>query len=722
MASCIMSSTSYLNYLNDYINLYLNDTDGYLIENLNQSYFDEIESHARFILAQWYSEQIIDEQSSLYIKNVSYLNHKITLLTCKYSFNKKQFERIENLLFNSETIQLLTSIIQSISETNLRHQDNFLSYLSILINVYSIIKYSKPIFDQITKKAIQSKYYKQYLTELFSTNIQPIHSFFIGTIGQIALPIHDSTFNELYLEFLKKFYNEKNLSDNNDLHYCTLGILSQIDILYLINDYPCISILLSIFINASSKFAKEKSKIFLLPILNILNSLCIQSKTIACYLNSDQLIDILLQYVTNQNDYQLNINACLLLGHIVSEKQLIRLRISYKLTMKFMNLLYYYKEEIKNILHSLLSLTIHEQIQHVIAETYQLGNFIELSEHHPIIYDIIWKLSFHSDILEQLIKRNDDFLRKLSSLSSIPAAHGILQNVQMKNIPRLPTKDRISHDIALISSTKDHLVVQQMQDNLEKAGFRIGTARNSFGILLCISEESKHNSACQAAIRQALLDCKKIILCIVQTPYRFDDWFSILNIEEKKLLNIIESNVEKMVSEIHTDLSINHNLPVIVKHARLVTPRHQTSHTMFRSSSPPPSPPPLLPTPPPQLQLPAVLPNVLTKKIQNWTHHEVLEWCAKHNLNAFTKILTLYDGRSLLALAHVSRMSAPHTIINQLRNDCRKHGLNLSFVEFVRFQAALDDLLHLERNLARKQSVSTFATRHVYKRKPTNKV
>ncbi|CAF3973827.1 unnamed protein product, partial [Rotaria sp. Silwood1] len=62
-------------------------------------------------------------------------------------------------------------------------------------------------------------------------------------------------------------------------------------------------------------------------------------------LNSDQLIDTLLQYVTNQNYYQLNINSCLLLGHIVSEKQLIRLRISYKLTMKFMNLLYYYKDE-----------------------------------------------------------------------------------------------------------------------------------------------------------------------------------------------------------------------------------------------------------------------------------------------------------------------------------------------------------------------------------------
>ncbi|CAF1497427.1 unnamed protein product [Rotaria sordida] len=713
MASSKMSSTLYLKYLNDYINLNLNDTNEYLIENLNQSYFDEIENHARFILAEWYSEQIIDEQSLLYIKNVSYLNRKIVLLTYKYSLNKNQVERIKNLLFNSEIIQLLTSIIQSIIETNLRHQDNFLYYLSILINVYSIVKYSKPIFNQITKQAIQSKYYKQYLTELFSINIQPIHLFFIGTIGQLAQPIHDSTFNELYSKFFTKFYNEKILSDNNDLHYCTLGILSQIDISYLINDYSCISILLSIFINSSSKFAKENTKILLLPILNIFNLLCIQSKTVACYLNSDQLIDILLQYIINQQNYQLNINACLLLGHIISEKQLIQLRISYKLTMKFMNLLYCYKQEIKNILQSLLSLTIHEQIQYIIADTYQLQNLIELSENYPIIYDIIWKLSFHSDILEQLIKRHNDFLEKLSSLSNIPAANGILENIQMRNLSRLPIKDGISFDIALISSVKDRLVVQSIQESFEKFGFRIGTIRNSFNILLCISEESKHDCTCQAAIRKALLDCKKIILCIVQKSYRFDDWFNILNIDEKKLFKITESNIEKMISEIQIDLNNNnnnnnnsHNLPAIVKHTQIVTPLHRTSHTNLTSSSSSS-----------KLQLPTISSHVQTKKIQNWTHQEVLEWCAKNNLNAFTKILTLYDGRSLIALAHISRMNAPHTIMNQLRNDCRKHGLKLSFVEFVHFQAALDELLRFERNQARKQSVSTLATRYVFKRK-----
>jgi hypothetical protein len=65
-------------------------------------------------------------------------------------------------------------------------------------------------------------------------------------------------------------------------------------------------------------------------------------------------------------------------------------------------------------------------------------------------------------------------------------------------------------------------------------------------------------------------------------------------------------------------------------------------------------------------------------------------------------------------------MSTPHTIINQLRNDCRKQGLRLSFVEFVRFQTALDELLRLEKNIARKQSISTLANRYVYAGKTIN--
>jgi hypothetical protein len=465
-----------------------------------------------------------------------------------------------------------------------------------------------------------------------------------------------------------------------------------------------------IFINASSKVKEEDIKIFLLPILNLFNSLCIQSKTIACYLNTDQFIDILLQYVTNQNDYRLHIHTCLLLGHIISEKQLIDLRISYKLTMKLMDLLFYYKQETNNILYSLLSLTIHEQIQFIIAHTYQLINFIQLSEHYPIIYDIIWKLSFHSDIVEQLILRHEEFIKQLSTL---PAPKGILQNVQMKNLSRLPITNGLSFDVSLVSSSTDRPIVQVLEEKLLKSNLRVGTTQNSSCILLCISEESKHDCTCQATIRQALFECKKIIPCIVEKPYRIDDWFDKLNIQGRKPLNIIDLGIEKCLSEVQKDLQNNphpHHLPAIVKRTRIVTPPHRSSPTTLTLS--PPTPPPRPPAEP--------LPMIPVKKIQNWTNREVLAWCDTNKLNPFSKILTLYDGRSLLALAHVSRMSAPHTVVNQLRNDCRKQGLRLSFVEFVRFQTALDELLRLERTMIRKQSISTLANRYVYKGKPAN--
>jgi hypothetical protein len=335
-------------------------------------------------------------------------------------------------------------------------------------------------------------------------------------------------------------------------------------------------------------------------------------------------------------------------------------------------------------------LSIHEEIQSIIAQTYQLKDLIELSKDYSIINEIIWKLSFHSEIIEQLIQRHDDYLKELST------NNGIIENIRMKNLSRTPRTTGISSDITLIFSSKDQLVVQQIKDDLLKNNFRIGTLSDSLYVLLCISEDSKHDCSCQAAIQQALLECKKLILCIVQKSYRIDDWFSKLHIQEKNPLNIIESGVEKLSSEIRKDL---HQLPATTKKTRIITP----SETTFTLSPPP-----------------VVSPVIPKKKIQTWTNREVLEWCVTNKLSPFTKILTHYDGRNLLSLAHLSRMSTPHTIINQLRNDCRKQGLRLSFVEFVRFQTALDELLRLEKNIARKQSISTLANRYVYAGKTIN--
>ena len=685
MASSILSSKSYLHYLTDYINIIFESPDRFLLEHLNEKYLDEIETSARVILAQWQSEQSIDEQASLYIENVGYLNRKIALLTQIYPLNDMQRQRIDDLLFNSQTIQLLTSVMQSILENHSRHGHQFLDSLSIYLNGYSTIKKSKTIFKSITQRVLQSKFYEEYLLEILSSTIETKHRFFLGAIAQLAPSNTQPTLNKIYSKCLQTFYNDKSPPINRHLHDCTLGILSQLDATYLIDDHACLSTLVAMVVNPSMK-------IFRLPIFILFNALCAQSKTAACYLNKEKFIEILLQYAPKQANSFLHINACLLLGHILSEQQIIKLRISYKLTMKLFNLLDDHQD---HVLQSLFSLSIHESIQDVIAQTYQLKQLIELNTNHSIVHEIIWKLSFHSDIAEQLCQRHEDFLKQL------PTTDGILENIRMKNLSCSPILNEISSDVSLISSPKDHLVVQQIKENLSKNHFRIGEPNQSHCILLCISEESKHDCACQAAIRQALLNCKKIFLCIVHKPYRVDDWFAKLRIQEKNPLNILELGLEKLSLEIGKDLNNHSPSPSLSKRTRIIT-QSETTSTISSEASPP-----------------VERSTVPRKKIQGWTNREVLGWCEKNNLGAFKKILTLYDGRNLLTLAHLSRLNTPHTIINQLRNDCRKQGLRLSFVEFVRFQTALDDLLRLEKDLARKQSISTITNRYVYRGKIT---
>ena len=690
MASAILSSTSYLHYLTDYINIIVDSSDRFLLEHLNENYLNEIETSAQVILAQWQSEQIINDQASLFIENVGSLNQKLVLLGQLHPLNAMQIQRIDHLLFNPQTTQLLISVIQSILENDSRHANHFLHSLSTFLDAYSMSRRSKTIFRSITQQAIQSKFYRQYLLEaMSSSSIEGKHRFFIGALGQLAPSNTQPSLNKTYAEFLQTLSPSKTHSIDSNRLYCTLGILCQLDATYLIDDYACLSTLVSMVVNESMKICR-------LPIFVLFNSVCIHSKTAACYLNTEPLINVLLQYAPKQTNTSLHINACLLLGHILSENQLIQLRISYKLTMKLLDLLTNCEEERDNVLQSLLSLSIHQSIQEVIAQTYQLKSLIDFHADHSIVHDILWKLSFHFDIAEQFHEKHENFLKQLS------ATNGILENTRMKNRSRLPSDNGASSDISLISSPKDHLVVQQIQENLAKNRIRIGHPNDSLYILLCVSEESKHDCACQAAIRRALLDWKKILLCIVRKPYRLDDWFGQLRVREKNPLNMLELGLEKLSLEIGKDLNNISPSSSTSRKAQILTPMEAPS-TLSSVSRPT-----------------VEFSTHPRRKIQTWTNREVLEWCDKRNLSAFKKILTHYDGRNLLTLAHLSRMNTPHTIINQLRNDCRKQGLRLSFVEFVRFQTALDELLRLEKDLARKQSISTLTNRYVYRGKTTN--
>ena len=689
MASRVLSARSYLHYLHDYTVLLLNQSDRSLIDHLHESFLDEIEDQACSILARWLSEEEIEQNSASFLTNVGHLNRRLALLI-NHDEHQDHRKRMEDLLCQPKCIQLLQAILQSLLQSTNRHQDPSLRYLSIFLEPFSLINEEKAILRPLCAQIVQSHQYRQYLVELMSSKVEAKHRFFLGTISLLAPPNAGSTLNDLYVEYLLTFDGSTVKINNEDLHYCTRGILTQLDITACIHHHACLSALMSLFSRASANPNDHGIRIILPSLFKLFNTLCLQSKTAACYLSSNAMIDSLLQYVTLQDQTRLDISACLLLGHLVSEQQLNEFRIGYKLTMKLLDLFLYSKHEKNVILSSLLSLSIHPSIQVIIAQTCQLPNLLSAVKDYPLIEEIIWTLSFHPDIVQELVSRHAGFLEQLAAG---PVANGIRQNVQMKNLSRSPSAAEISFDVALISSPKDGSIVDYIRKRLVEHHFRLGAIKNASCVIFCVSEESKHDCACQAAVRQALLDCRKLIFCVVRQPYRLDDWLRALAIPEKALLNTSESGVDRILLNLKKQI---HHASAIPKQARIATIPEQS----------------------PEISLPSELTTIIpVKKVQTWTNREVLEWCNDHQLTVFRKLLTLYDGRSLLTLAHVSRSNAPHSIINYLRNDCRKQGLRVSFVEFVRFQAALDRLTRLEQLRDKDPSVSTIASRYVYRDK-----
>ena len=661
----------------------------------------EIEDQAASVLARWLSEQDIDQNTAFFLANVGHLNRRLALLVTDHE-DQEQRQRMDNLLHHPKCLQLLQTILQSLLHSTSRHQDPFLRHLAIFLEPFALIHDEKATVRSLSGQILQSDAYRQYLIELMSSKVEAKHRFFLGTISRLAPSNTDSTLNDLYVEYLLTFDGSTVKTDNEDLQQCTRGILTQLDITACTRHSACLSALVSLFSQASATLNESGTGILLAPLFKLMHTLCLQSRTAACYLSSEAMIDSLLQYVTRHDQNRFDISACLLLGHLVSEQQLNDFRIGYKLTMKLLDLFLYSKYEKNAILASLLSLSIHESIQLIIAQTFQLAQLLPGIDEYPLIYEIIWTLSFHPEIVQQLVVRHSGFLEHLGTLVTVPAAIGICQNVQTKNHSRSLSTGKISSDISLISSPKDRFIVEGIRKQLAERRLRVGPINEASCAVFCISEESKHDCACQAAVRQVLLDCRKLIFCVVQQPHRLDDWLRTLTIQENSLLNIVESGIDRILPVLQKQMGQGPSSP---KRTRLVTISNQTSEISLRSTVSP-------------LETISIAATVLpSKKVQTWTNREVLEWCNDHQLTAFSKLLTLYDGRSLLALAHVSRTNAPHSIMNYLRNDCRKQGLRVSFVEFIRFQAALDELTRLEKLRARKQSISTIASRYVYRDK-----
>ncbi|CAF3316113.1 unnamed protein product, partial [Rotaria sp. Silwood2] len=77
--------------------------------------------------------------------------------------------------------------------------------------------------------------------------------------------------------------------------------------------------------------------------------------------------------------------------------------------------------------------------------------------------------------------------------------------------------------------------------------------------------------------------------------------------------------------------------------------------------------------------------------ILEWTQEQVQDWLIKHNLVQMSRLLTNYDGRSLIYLHRYIKYGQPEQILNMLQEDSlRRTNQCLSLVELSQFRSLMD--------------------------------
>jgi len=120
-------------------------------------------------------------------------------------------------------------------------------------------------------------------------------------------------------------------------------------------------------------------------------------------------------------------------------------------------------------------------VQQKTADLNKIPLLIEICNQYPVVYDILWALSFNQDIQEQL-RSNSSFMSKLSHLAKDydneqmrKVIYGILWNLEINHVDRSLSeiKNEKIFDIMISYSHKNKILCQQIYNELIKSGYRV---------------------------------------------------------------------------------------------------------------------------------------------------------------------------------------------------------------------------------------------------------
>jgi hypothetical protein len=319
-----------------------------------------------------------------------------------------------------------------------------------------------------------------------------------------------------------------------------------------------------------------------------------------------------------------------------------------------------------------------------------------MSDQYPIVFDILWALSFNHDIQKQL-RSNRKFMYDLSHLKHElnneqirKITHGILWNLESSHLDRsISEEDEKMFDIMISYSHKDKILCKQLYDELIKAGYRVWidfdqmhgnvmdamaqAIERSHTILICMSDQYRRSNYGRAEAYYAFQRQLKIVPVLVQKHYKPDGWLLFL---VGQLLYVdftkyeFSKAMEMLFKELKAPGSIENNeLPIDGPH----------EPNVIASSMPIPLP------------LPGVTQPVSSKNILEWNQAEVQYWLIEHNLIQMSRLLSDYDGRSLIYLNKYLTNGESQAVMKLLEGDSlRRMNQNLSLVELAHLQSLVD--------------------------------
>ncbi|CAF1140287.1 unnamed protein product [Rotaria sp. Silwood1] len=433
----------------------------------------------------------------------------------------------------------------------------------------------------------------------------------------------------------------------------------------------------------------------------------VKTYDLGCFISSQTNLPETLWSIGQTSPYDpIRMYAYGFLAEILSDKQLKEWKISNNLCEFYFHILEqawnhptkkWKKITIPYLLKGFLSLSSNDTIQTATANFNKISLFIELCDHYPIAFDIIWALSFNSVIVKQL-QCNQSFTAKLVHINHQTndenirkIVNGILWNLHSdreENII-LNNSEEKKFDIMISYSHKDKEICKQLYEELVRVGYRVWidfdqmygnvmdamveAIEQSRTIMICMSEQYQRSNYCRAEAQYAFQKQLNMIPILLQKHYKPDGWLAFL--------------IGSILYIDFTKYEYSKAIDMLMKELKMIDTRSKTSTKSIQSKLNYEN----LLTVSSILTQPLSPSIILPENIQDWTEIHVQKWLSENNLPQMTRILSGMDGLSLMYFSEYMIKSEPQQILSLLQQDSlRRINESVSLIEVSRFRTLIE--------------------------------